>query len=113
MSSPIRKMLSSRSISSRSASRRAARNRVSGIAVHLPFARVQVAVELVDGRVRALICEANDLFNLAFDAGLDLLQICRADDSSFLELVLEEKYRVAVAPPLLLLVCPVLVRVDH
>src|SRR5262249_18448153 len=104
MSSPIRKMLSSRSISSRSASRRAARNRVSGIAVHLPFARVQVAVELVDGRVRALIREANDLFDLAFHPGLYLLQIRRGDDSGFLERVLEQHDRDSVAPPLLLFV---------
>src|SRR5262245_1400246 len=104
MSSPIRNMVSSRSISSRSASRRAARNRVSGIAVHLPLARVQVAVKLVDGRVCALVREANDLLDLACNAALDLLEVCRRRDPRLLQLKLEEDHRVAVAPPLLLVV---------
>src|SRR5215831_8998792 len=112
MSSPIKKMLSSRSISSRSASRSAARNRVSGIAVHLPFAGVQVAVELVDSRVRALVGEADDLFDFAFDLLLDPFDLGRRGDAGLLQLVLEEKYRVAMPPLRLLLFSAVLVRVD-
>src|SRR5215469_7316027 len=83
MSSPITNIVSSRSISSRSASWRAARNKVSGIAVDLPLARVHVAVELVDRRVGAFIREANDLFDLAFDVVPDLLEVAgRSDPAS-------------------------------
>src|SRR5215471_21646810 len=113
MSSPITKIVSSRSISSRSASWRAARNKVSGIAVHLPLARVHVAVELVDRRVGAFIREANDLFDLAFDVVPNLLEVAGRGDPGLLQLVLEEKNRVASTPPLFLLIRAVLVRVDH
>src|SRR5262249_30089888 len=113
MSSPIRKMLSSRSISSRSASCRAARNNVSGIGVYLPLARVHIAVELVDRRIRTFIREANDLFDLALDLVPDLLEVGGRSDPGLLQLVLEEKNRVASTPPLFLLIRAVLVRVDH
>src|SRR5262245_57945000 len=102
MSSPIRKMLSSRSISSSSASRSAARNSFSGIAVHLPFATVDVAVELLDGRVGAFVGEADDLLDLGLHGVLQLLQVLGADDPGLPELELEEDDRVAPAPPLLL-----------
>src|SRR5438552_16066705 len=111
MSSPIRKMLSSRSISSRSASRRAARNSFSGIAVHLPFAAVEVAVQLVDGGVGALVGEAHDLLDLGLDGILQLLQLARAGDAGLPQLLLEADAGVAVPPLLLLLLGPVLVRV--
>src|SRR5215471_9237335 len=113
MSSPITKIVSSRSISSRSASWRAARNKVSGIAVDLPLARVHVAVELVDRRVGAFIREANDLFDLAFDVVPDLLEVAGRSDLGLLQLMLEDKNRIAATPPLLLLIRAVLVRVDH
>src|SRR5437764_10225157 len=109
MSSPIRKMLSSRSISSRSASRRAARNSFSGIAVHLPLPGVEVSIELVHGRVRALVGEADGLLDLRLDAVLDRPQLLRAGDAGLAELRLEAHHRIAVAPLLLLLVGAVLV----
>src|SRR5215472_14653830 len=103
MSSPIRKMRSSRSISSRSASRSAARNSFSGIPVHLPLAGVQVAIELVDGGVRALVREEDDLVHLRLDAVVDLVQLGRGGDPRIHELALEADHRVAVPPALLLL----------
>src|SRR3982074_459877 len=111
MSSPIRKMRSSRSISSRRASRSAARNSFSGIAVDLPLTGVQVAIELVDGRVGAAVREGHRLLDVRLDAVLDLLQLGGRGDPGLLELLLEADERVAAAPPLLLLVGPVLVRV--
>src|SRR5262245_42018932 len=113
MSSPIRKMSWSRSISSSSASRRAARNSVSGIAVHLPFVRVQVAVQLVYGGVGALVRETHDLVHLRVDTVLALFQFLRGCDSGLLELVLEQDHRVIVPPLLLLFVGPVFVGVHH
>src|SRR5262249_18555302 len=113
MSSPIRNTLSSRSISSRSASRSAARNSFSGIAVHLPLAGVEVAIELVDGRVGALVGEADRLLDLRLDALLELLQLVGAGDPRVLQLLLEADHRVAPHPALLLLVRTVLVRVHH
>src|SRR6266545_7723098 len=112
MSSPIRKMLSSRSISSRSASRSAARNSFSGIAVHLPLARVQVPVQLVHRRVGALLGEADGLVDLRLDAVLQLPQLLGAGDAGLLELLLEVHHGVALAPAPLLLLGAVLVRID-
>src|SRR2546421_10828578 len=98
MSSPIRKMRSSRSISSSRASRRAARNSFSAIAVHLPLAGVEVAVELVHVRVRALVREADRLVDLRLDLGLDPLQVLGAGYAGLLQAVLEADDRVADAP---------------
>src|SRR5215471_21329904 len=113
MSSPIRKMLSSRSISSRSASRSAARNSFSGIAVHLPLTGVQIAIELVDVRVGALVGEADGLVDLRLDAVLELLELVGAGDARLAELLLEADHGIAAAPVLLLLLGAVLVRVHH
>src|SRR5215469_6674645 len=113
MSSPIRNTLSSRSISSRSASRSAARNSFSGIAVHLPLARVEVAIQLVDGRVGALVREADRLLDLRLDAVLQPLDLARVHHAGLEKLLLEPDDRVAPQPVLLLLVRPVFVGVDH
>src|SRR5260370_41958361 len=112
MSSPIRNTFSSRSISSRSASRRAARNSFSGISKYLPLAGVEVAVELVDGRIGALVGEADGLLDLRLDAVLELLQLIGAHDAGLEQLVLEAVDGVAVPPVLLLLIGAVLVPVD-
>src|SRR3979490_1102408 len=110
MSSPIRKMLSSRSISSRSASRRAARNSFSGIAVDLPLARVQVSIELVDVGVGAGVREPNRLLHLGLDGVVDRVQLVGAGDAGLQELVLEAHHRVALEPVLLLIGRAVFVR---
>src|SRR4030088_1984652 len=112
MYSPIRKMLSSRSISSRSASRSAARSSFSGISVHLPLAGIQEAIELVHRRIGALVREADRLFHTRLDAVLELLDLVRARDAGLHELLLEPDHPVARAAPLPLLVCAVLVGVD-
>src|SRR5215467_12634551 len=112
MSSPIRNTFSSRSISSRSASRSAARNSFSGIAVHLPLAGVEVAIELVDGRVGALVREADRLLDLRLDALLEPLDLVGVDHAGLQQPLLEPDDRVAPQPVLLLLVRPVLVGVD-
>src|SRR5262249_31804092 len=102
MSSPIRNTLSSRSISSRSAPRSGAGNSFSGIAVHLPLAGVEVAVELVDGRVGALVREADRLLDLRLDARLELLQLVGAHDPRVLQLLLEPDDRIRLQPALVL-----------
>src|SRR4030088_1428567 len=104
MSSPIRKMRSSRSISSRSASRRAARNSFSGIAVHLPLTGVQVAVQLVDLRGRALVGEPDAALPLGLHVVLAPLQLFGRRDPRLRQPVLEAHHGVALAPPRLLLV---------
>src|SRR5437763_5394304 len=109
MSSPIRKTRSSRAISSTSASRRAARNSRSAIAAGLPavpLAGIEVAVQLVHRRVRALVREADRLVDLGRHLGLQALQVVGADDAGLLEPVGEAGDGVGSAPPLLLLVRP-------
>src|SRR5215471_1264829 len=127
MSSPIRNTFSSRSISSRSASRSAARNSFSGIATppalaghlpskwggeQLPLAGVEVAIELVDGGVGALVREADGLLDLRLDALLEPLDLVGVDHAGLQQPLLEPDDRVAPQPVLLLLVRPVLVGVD-
>src|SRR6266481_1211154 len=111
MSSPIRKMRSSRSISSRRASRRAARNSLSGIAIHLPLAGVEVPVELAGLRIGALVREADDVLDLRPHLVLHPLELLSGGDPRLLQVVLEAEHGVALAPRRLLLVGPVLVRV--
>src|SRR5436853_6292028 len=113
MSSPIRKIFSSRSISSSSASRSAARNSFSGIFCRLPFAGVEVAIEFVDLRIRALVGELDDLLDLLFDLRSNLFQVFLGGDSRLLQLRLEAEHRIFVPPALLFLVRAVLVRVHH
>src|ERR1700736_5006595 len=103
MSSPIRKIFSSRSISSSSASRSAARNSFSGIG-GLPFAGVEVAVEFVDFRVRAFVRKLDDLLDLLVPLRSNLLQLLLRGDPGFLHLLLETEHRIFVPPALLLLV---------
>src|SRR5579883_1948119 len=113
MSSPIRKTRSSRSISSRRASRSATRNSFSGMLVHLPLARVEVAVELLDRRVRTLVGESDRLLHLGLHLGADALQLLTADDPGPQELVLEAGDGVAPAPALLFLLGAIPIGVDH
>src|ERR1700694_2302897 len=112
MSSPIRKIFSSRSISSSSASRSAARNSFSGIG-GVPFAGVDVAVEFIDLRVRALVRKLDDLLDLLVHLRLNLLQLLLRGDPGLLQLLLEADHGIFVPPALLLFVRAVLVRVDH
>src|SRR5215472_7492560 len=118
MSSPIRNTFSSRSISSMSASRSAARNSFSGIAappalaghlpskwggIHLPLAGVEVAVQLVDSRVGALVREAHGLVDLRVDAVLQTLHLVGAHHPGLQQPLFEADDRVAPQPVLLLL----------
>src|SRR5579884_3412494 len=113
MSSPIRKTRSSRSISSRRASRSATRNSFSGMVVHLPLAGVEIAVQLLDRRVGALVREPDHLLHLRLHLGTDPLQILPGGDPGLRELVLEAMDGVAPPPALLFLLGAIPVGVDH
>src|SRR5579875_4006416 len=104
MSSPIRKTRSSRSISSRRASRSATRNSFSGMLVHLPLTRVEVTVEFLNRRVRALVREPDRFLHLGFHLGADPLQLLAAGDPGLQELILEAGDGIAPAPAFLFLV---------
>src|ERR1700737_60727 len=111
MSSPIRKIFSSRSISSRRASRRAARNSFSGIG-GLPFAGVDVSVELLGLGGGALVRELDDFLHLLVHLGPYLLQVLLGGNAGVQQLLREAQHGIPVAPALLLFVRAVPVRVD-
>src|ERR1700738_5167547 len=100
MSSPIRKIFSSRSISSRRASRRAARNSFSGIGGR-PFAGVDVSVELFGLGGGALVGELDDLVHLFVDLGSHFLQVLLGGNSGAQQLLPGAQTGVLVGPALL------------
>src|SRR5581483_6237298 len=96
MSSPIRKILSSRSISSSRASRSACRISFSAIEQPLGLLAVEEPVELLDRRVGALVREPDDLVDLVLDLFPDLLEVLLGGDLRLLHLVLEADDRVGL-----------------